>query len=41
MFSNVVDTKKGVNHPLLIAFFGYRQVTCRETSKNSSRPIRT
>ena len=23
---------------MLIAIFGYRQVTCRETSTNSSRP---
>ena len=24
---------------MLIAFLGYRQVTCRETSTNSSRPL--
>ena len=24
---------------MLIAIFGYRQVTCRETSTNSSRPL--
>ena len=29
--------KKERNHSMLIAILGYRQVTCRETSKNSSR----